>query len=228
MKQIEILYDEVNNLKSLLNDEQVNKVNTVNKNTKLITGYGIELTPHYELKLGKMSALAGRFRDSKMYFEKSLAGFKSSEDRNGQAEALYQQGKTLEHLGDLPEAINCYQSALEIAETDSILPVISKSLNGLGSIAKLRGDKTESKRLWNLSLEVAESTDDISIQAAPLYNLANAASDILEQEKLHKKSLEIERLTTTHRRSDFTIASAVKKDKDYLMKRKSTSLKVKT
>ena len=59
MKQIDILYDEVNNLKSLLNDEQVNKVNTVNKNTKLITGYGIELTPHYELKLGKMSALAG-------------------------------------------------------------------------------------------------------------------------------------------------------------------------
>ena len=195
MKQIDILYDEVNNLKSLLNDEQVNKVNTVNKNTKLISGYGIELTPHYELKLGKMSALAGRFQDSKMYFEKSLAGFKSSEDRNEQAEALYQQGKTLVYLGDLPEAISCYQSALEIAETDSILPVISKSLNGLGSIAKLRGDKTESKRLWKLSLEVAESTDDITIQAAPIYNLANAASDILEKEKLHKKGLEIERLT---------------------------------
>ena len=195
MKQIDILYDDVYNLKSLLNDEQASKVNSVNENSKLITGYGIKLTPYYELKLGKMSALAGRFLDSKMYFEKSLTGFKSSEDRNGQSEALYEQGQILVSLGDLPGAINCYQSALKIAETDSILPIISKSLNGLGGIAKLRGDKIESKRLWKLSLEIAESTDNISIQAAPIYNLANAASNLLEKEELHNKSLEIERLT---------------------------------
>jgi predicted ATPase len=132
----------------------------------------------------------GRVSDARASLTASLALFRETGDKGGEARALNSLGVVARGSGELEEARSLFEDGLKLRR-ELGMP-ITTALNNLGVVATDRGDLEEARDHYARALELDELADDrvgVATDRSNLAAVALRARDVAEAEAMLRQSL---------------------------------------
>ena len=145
---------------------------------------------------GILARMAGRYADSRLHHEESLALAQSAGSQRAMANAYNGLGNAAYMFGDYEAANESFRSALVLFEDLDDRLGADRCLLNLANVADRQGNYPEARQLYERSLSLSRDIGDRWGEAAALNNLGNVAlalDENPEARRLYEESLAIKR-----------------------------------
>jgi len=146
---------------------------------------------------GRMGSAHFRLGDCRKALElhgQALDIARSTEDAQGEANALGNMGSAHFQLGDYGKAIELYEQRLEIARRIGDVQGEGYSLVGTGIVHGSLGDYRKALELYEEALEISRRTGDVQGEGGDLGNMGEAYLKLDEHEKAMAFLIQAERI----------------------------------
>ncbi len=125
-----------------------------------------------EHKLGTVYERRGDRELAESHFEAALAALGENGAADARSRIYADWSRSTHHHGQIKQALNLAQRALDLAETAQDTRALAQAHNILGILASSQNDLTNAQRHLEQSLALAKQLDDLSARVAALNNLA--------------------------------------------------------
>jgi DNA-binding SARP family transcriptional activator len=125
-----------------------------------------------EHKLGTVYERRGDGELAESHFEAALAALGENGAADVRSRIYADWSRSTHHHGQIKQALNLAQRALDLAETAQDTRALAQAQNILGILASSQNDLTNAQRHLEQSRALAEQLDDLAARVAALNNLA--------------------------------------------------------
>jgi CHAT domain-containing protein/Tfp pilus assembly protein PilF len=116
-------------------------------------------------------------------YQESLSHWRAASDRNGEANTLYQLGKTHDLLGENQKAIDYFEQALPLQRDIGDQRGEANTLNYAGTVYSSLGDKRRALDYFERALPLRRAAQDRAGEAITLTNIGGTYSALGEKRK---------------------------------------------
>jgi CHAT domain-containing protein/Tfp pilus assembly protein PilF len=116
-------------------------------------------------------------------YQESLPHWRAASDRNGEANALYQIGKTHDLLGEHQKALDYLEQALPLQRAVGDQRGEANTLNYLGAVYSALGEKRKALDYFERTLPLRQAVRDRAGEAITLTNIGSTYSALGEKRK---------------------------------------------